>query len=163
MGFSVSVFRMLNDYAQQRILAIARIANNSKQALGYFRLAIGLFYLSQIMVDKEIDFDPLHRQYNQFINRNIGSGHSITSVLQFMSGERVMAVVHSERFMNAFMDNFGIPFHHIPLMLLVNLEVSKNISKISIEGPLHRWIVEQNAKIASLQRRLDDDQCSEGR
>jgi len=148
---------MLDDYAQQRILAIAKIASNSKQALGYFRLAIGLFYLSQIMVDKEIDFDPLHRQYNQFINNSIGAGHSITSVLQFMSGERVMSVVHSERFMNAFMDNFGLPFHHIPLMLLVNLEVSKNISKISIEGPLHRWIADQQARITRMQSSIGKD------
>lgn len=151
IGFYVQVTSMLDDYAQQRILAIARIANNSKQALGYFRLAVGLFYLSQIMVDREIDFDSLHRQYNQFINTHIGAGHSITSVLQFMSGERVMAVVHSERFMNAFMDHFGIPFHHIPLMLLVNLEVSKNISKISVEGPLHRWILDQQARITKMQ------------
>ncbi|MES2831617.1 MAG: hypothetical protein V4695_06470 [Pseudomonadota bacterium] len=153
--FYAQVTGMLDDYAQQRILAIAKIANNSKQALGYFRLAVGLFYLSQIMVDKEIDFDPLHRQYNQFINSSIGAGHSITSILQFMSGERVMAVVHSERFMHAFMDNFGIPFHHIPLMLLVNLEVSKNISKIGIEGPLHRWIVDQQARISRVQHSVN--------
>ena len=139
---------MLDDYAQQRILTVTRTANNSRQALGYFRLAVGLFYLSEIMVDREIDFDALHRQYNRFIGDQIGTGHSITSVLQFMSGEKVMAVIHSDRFMNAFMDNFGIPFHHIPLMLLVNLEVSKKISKVSIDGPLHRWIRSQQERIA---------------
>ncbi len=138
---------MLDDYAQQRILTVTRTANNSRQALGYFRLAVGLFYLSEIMVDREIDFDALHRQYNRFIGDQIGTGHSITSVLQFMSGEKVMAVIHSDRFMNAFMDNFGIPFHHIPLMLLVNLEVSKKISRISIDGPLHRWIRAQQERI----------------
>lgn len=142
---------MLDDYAQQRILTISKVANNSRQALGYFRLAVGLFYLSEIMVDREIDFDALHKQYNRFISDSIGAGHSITSVLQFMSGEKVMAIVHSERFMNAFMDNFGVPFHHIPLMLLVNLEVSKKISKVGIEGPLHRWILEQQARIANQQ------------
>lgn len=145
---------MLDDTAQQRILAVAKTGNNSKQALGYFRLAVGLFYLSEIMVDREIDFDALHRQYNRFIGENIGVGHSITSVLQFMSGEKVMAIVHSERFMHAFMDNFGVPFHHIPLMLLVNLEVSKNISKLPMEGPLHRWIVEQQERIAQPQTEL---------
>ena len=142
---------MLDVTAQQRILTIARTANNSRQALGYFRLAVGLFYLSEIMVDREIDFDGLHRQYNHFIGESIGTGHSITSVLQFMSGEKVMAIVHSERFMNTFMDNFGVPFHHIPLMLLVNLEVSKKISKVGIEGPLHRWILDQQARMTRTQ------------
>ena len=142
---------MLDDTAQQRILTVARTGNNSKQALGYFRLAVGLFYLSEIMVDREIDFDALHKQYNRFIGEHIGVGHSITSVLQFMSGEKVMAVVHSERFMHAFMDNFGVPFHHIPLMLLVNLEVSKKISKVPLDGPLHRWILEQQERIAQHQ------------
>ena len=142
---------MLDETAQQRILAVAKNGNNSKQATGYFRLAVGLFYLSEIMVDKEIDFDALHKQYNRFIGEQIGVGHSITSVLQFMSGEKVMAVVHSERFMNAFMDNFGVPFHHIPLMLLVNLEVSKKISKVAIDGPLHRWILEQQDRLAQHQ------------
>lgn len=142
---------MLDDYAQQRILTIAKTANNSRQALGYFRLAVGLFYLSEIMVDREIDFDSLHRQYNRFISDTIGTGHSITSVLQFMSGEKIMAIIHSERFMNAFMDHFGIPFHHIPLMLLVNLEVSKKISQIGIDGPLHRWIMEQQARLSKQQ------------
>lgn len=143
---------MLDDTAQQRILTIAKTGNNSRQAMGYFRLAVGLCYLSEIMVDKEIDFDAVHQRYNRFITESIGAGHSITSVLQYMSGEKVMAVVHSERFMNAFMDNFGVPFHHIPLMLLVNLEVSKKISKIGIEGPLHRWILEQQEKIARHQQ-----------
>ena len=145
---------MLDDTAQQRVLTVARTGNNSKQALGYFRLAVGLFYLSEIMVDREIDFDTLHKQYNRFIGENIGVGHSITSVLQFMSGEKVMAIVHSERFMHAFMDNFGVPFHHIPLMLLVNLEVSKNISKVPMQGPLHRWILEQQERIAQPQMGL---------
>ena len=138
---------MLDSTAQQRILTITRSGNNSKQALGYFRLAIGLFYLSEIMVDKEIDFDAVHVQYNRFISDSIGAGHSITSILQFMSGEKVMAIIHSERFMHAFMDHFGIPFHHIPLMLLVNLEVSKKISGIGIDGPLHRWILAQQSKM----------------
>ena len=142
---------MLDDTAQQRILTVAKTANNSKQGLGYFRLAVGLFYLSEIMVDREIDFDALHKQYNRFIGDTIGVGHSITSVLQFMSGEKVMAIVHSERFMHAFMDNFGVPFHHIPLMLLVNLEVSKKISKVPIDGPLHRWILQQQQRIAQHQ------------
>ena len=143
---------MLDDHAQQRILTVSKMANNSRQALGYFRLAVGLFYLSEIMVDREIDFDGLNRQYNRFISDTIGIGHSITSVLQFMSGEKVMAVIHSDRFMHAFMDNFGVPFHHIPLMLQVNLEVSKKISKISMAGPLHRWIVEQQATIDGHQQ-----------
>jgi hypothetical protein len=147
---------MLDATAQQRILTIAQTANNRRQALGYFRVAVGLFYLSEIMVDREIDFDILHKQYNQFISASIGTGHSITSVLQFMSGEKVMAIVHSERFMNAFMDNFGVPFHHIPLMLLVNLEVSKKISKVGIDGPLHRWILEQQARIAAQQQALQE-------
>ena len=145
---------MLDDHAQQRIITVTRIANNSRQALGYFRLAVGLFYLSEIMVDREIDFNVLHRQYNRFIGDHIGSGHSITSVLQFMSGEKVMAVIHSERFMHAFMDNFGVPFHHIPLMLLVNLEVSKKISRVGIDGPLHRWIREQQERIDRHQQAL---------
>lgn len=147
---------MLDDYAQQRILRIAKIGNNTRQALGYFRLAVGLFYLSEIMVDKEIDFDTLHKQYNRFITDSIGVGHSITSVLQFMSGEKVMAVVHSERFMHAFMDNFGIPFHHIPLMLLVNLEVSKKISKLDVGGPLYRWIGDQQELIEKQRLALTD-------
>jgi hypothetical protein len=58
--------------------------------------------------------------------------------------------------MNAFMDNFGVPFHHIPLMLLVNLEVSKKISKVGIDGPLHRWILEQQARIAAQQQALQE-------
>jgi hypothetical protein len=156
IGLSARRFGMLDDYAQQRILTVTRTANNSRQALGYFRLAVGLFYLSEIMVDREIDFDLLHRQYNRFITDQIGSGHSITSVLQFMSGEKVMAVIYSDRFMHAFMDNFGVPFHHIPLMLLVNLEVSKKISRVSIDGPLRRWIREQQDRIEGHQKTLAD-------
>ena len=149
---------MLDDTAQQRLLTIAKTANNSRQALGYFRLAIGLFYLNEIMVDREIDFDALHRHYNRFIREAIGAGHSITSVLQFMSGEKVMAVVHSDTFMHAFMDHFGVPFHHIPLMLLVNLEVSKKISKIDVDGPLHRWILDQQARVTGPQAAAIPDQ-----
>lgn len=137
---------LMDSVIKEKILAVARCGQTSVEATGYFRVALGLYYLAGLMTDNKLDFKSIDRDYNKFIYQSIGRGHSITSVLQFMSGEKVVRIIDSRRFMNAFGDYCpDVPLDLIPFLLSLNLGVAKNISGIQVEGPVADWIERQKA------------------
>jgi hypothetical protein len=93
------------------------------------------------MTEDTIDFKKVDREFNRFIYHTVGTGHTITSILQFMSGRNVLSVLQSPRFMAAFAESCpDVPPDSIPFLLELNLGVAKNISQLAVEGPLHDWL-----------------------
>lgn len=138
---------------KEKVLAVMRLARTRQESTDWFRVGLGLYYLAGLMTSEAIDFKKVDREYNRFIYHTIGGGHSITSVLQFMSGDKVMPVVQSERFMAAFVECCpDVPADTIPFLLSLNLGVAKNISKLEVTGPLHEWIERQQALLAQAQQ-----------
>ena len=134
----------MDSVVKQNILALTRCGHGAVEATAWFRVALGLHYLAGLMTPEPIDFKKVDRDFNRFIYHSIGKGHSITSVLQFMSGEKVVAVVDSPRFMAAFAQHCPqVPADTIAFLLSLNLGVAKNISKVDIGGPLLDWIERQ--------------------
>ena len=132
---------MLDRNVQSKVTAVARCAGNRPQAVNFFRVAIGLMYLDSIMTERKLDFKKIDRDYNQFIYRSIGGGHSITSILQYMSGAKVLPVLESETFLQAFAQHCDeVPLNKVPILLSVNLGVAKDISGLSCEGPVRDWL-----------------------
>ncbi|MCM1511854.1 MAG: hypothetical protein NC112_01860 [Oxalobacter formigenes] len=143
--YSYYSYLLLDDTIKQKLTHICMYGNNREQAVGFFRLATGLYYLSRIMVEDELDFKAIDKNFNRFIFQVIGRGHSITSVLQYMSSKKVLWVLESRAFLNLFLDQFpDIPFSKILIMLTVNLSVSKKISGLPVTGPLRDWLLKQN-------------------
>ena len=129
---------------KDNILAVMRQGRTRAESTDWFRVAVGLYYLANLMTKETIDFKTVDREFNRFIYHTIGGGHTITSVLQFMSGKDVLPVVQSERFMAAFAASCTeVPPESIPFLLELNLGVAKNISKLDVEGPLHDWLEAQ--------------------
>jgi hypothetical protein len=133
--------KVISTEVRERILDIARQGKTSDQATGYFRVALGLYYLDGVMVEEELDFKAIDRNVNKFIYQSIGKGHSITSILQYMSGKEVVKVLESRDFLNLFASRFPeIPMQKIPLLMSVNLKVAKKISGLPNEGAVKDWI-----------------------
>jgi len=129
---------------RDKVLAVMRSGTNKSEATGFFRVAVGLYYLAGLMTKETLDFKHIDRDYNRFIYQSIGKGHSITSILQFMSGEKVVEVIASARFTDAFARHcVEVPLDTIPFLLGLNLGVAKDISKIDVRGPLADWIERQ--------------------
>ncbi len=136
---------------QQKVLAVTRAARNREESVAWFRVTLGLYYLAGLMTSDTIDFKQVDREYNRFIYHSIGGGHSIASALQFMSGEKVVAVVDSPRFVKAFAEHCReIPVDTIGFLLSLNLGVAKDISKLDIGGPVLDWI-ERQKELAAAQ------------
>jgi hypothetical protein len=126
---------------KDRILAVTRQGRTREEATDWFRVAVGLYYLAGLMTRETIDFKRLDGEYNRFIYQSIGSGHTITSILQFMSGKKVLPVLESGRFMASFGEHFSeVPPESIPFLVELNLGVAKDISKIDVAGPVHDWL-----------------------
>jgi hypothetical protein len=126
---------------KDNILAVTRQGRTRAESTDWFRVAVGLYYLANLMTKEAIDFKTVDRDFNRFVYHTIGGGHTITSILQFMSGKSVLPVVQSERFMTAFTSTCtDVPPDSIPFLLELNLGVAKNISKLDVEGPLHDWL-----------------------
>ena len=126
---------------KDKILAVTRQGRTRVEATDWFRVATGLYYLAGLMTKEAIDFAKVDRDYNRFIYQSIGGGHTITSVLQFMSGEKVVATLQSARFMAVFGESCPeVPKDSIPFLLELNLGVAKNISKLEVAGPVHDWL-----------------------
>ncbi|MEA5098874.1 MAG: hypothetical protein VB032_10125 [Burkholderiaceae bacterium] len=137
---------ILDDSARERILAVTIHGNNKAQSIGFFRVATGLYYLSKIMVENELDFKSIDKRFNRFIFDAIGRGHSITSILQYLGSKKVLWVLNSKSFMATFLHYFpDIPFSKIQILLSVNLTVSKKMSKIPVDGPLKEWLLQQSS------------------
>lgn len=131
---------------EDKILALTRQGRTRDEATDWFRVACGLYYLAGLMTEETIDFKTVDRAWNRFIYRSIGTGHTITSVLQFMSGARVLPVLRSARFMALFAETCTeVPPDSIPFLLELNLGVAKNISKLDVGGPLHDWLEARKA------------------
>jgi hypothetical protein len=136
----------MNKVIQDKLLALMREGRNRLESTDWFRVGLGLFYLAGLMTKETIDFKKVDREFNRFIYHTLGKGHSIASVLQFMSGEKVMPTVSSERFMDAFRRHCPeVPPESIPFLLELNLGVAKNISGLDPAGPLAEWIARQKA------------------
>lgn len=134
----------LDPATQEKILAVTRSGVDRDEATGFFRVALGLHYLSGLMTKEKLDFAALDREYNRFIYHAIGKGHSITSILQYMSGEKVIRVVDSPRFLKAFGECCNdVPVQNIPFLLGLNLGVAKDLSGIDVRGAVADWIEKQ--------------------
>jgi len=134
----------LDTALQEKILAVTRCGLTASESSGFFRTAIGLYYLAGLMTKEQLDFKALDKEFNRFIYRTIGPGHSITSILQFMSGAKVVPVVDSPRFVRAMGDYFPeVPVDSIPFLLGLNLGVAKDISRIDARGPVADWLEKQ--------------------
>ena len=144
---------------KDNILAVMRQGRTRAESTDWFRVAVGLYYLANLMTKETIDFKTVDREFNRFIYHTIGGGHTITSVLQFMSGKDVLPVVQSERFMTAFTTTCtDVPPDSIPFLLELNLGVAKNISKLEVEGPVHDWLESQKRA----QETREDGAAGEG-
>ena len=136
---------ILDDATKEKLIAVMMYGNNKKQAIGFFRSAIGLYYLSKIMVEDELDFKAIDKAFNKFIFDVIGRGHSITSVLQYLSSKKVLWVLDSRSFVATFLNYFPeISFSKMQILLTVNLNVSKKISKLTVDGVLRDWLIRQS-------------------
>jgi hypothetical protein len=142
----------MNDVIKDKVLAVTRLGRTRAEATDWFRVTLGLYYLAGLMTNEALDFKALDRDYNRFIYHSVGAGHSITSVLQFMSGVKVLPVVQSARFMQAFAECCpDIPPDTIPFLLSLNLGVAKNISRLDVDGPVQAWIERQQATVQQSQ------------
>ncbi|KQZ42260.1 hypothetical protein [Duganella sp. Root1480D1] len=129
---------------QEKILTVTRCGLTASESTGFFRTALGLYYLASLMTKEELDFKALDKAFNRFVYRSIGGGHSMTSILQFMSGAKVVEVLESPRFMRAMADYLPeVPVDSIPFLLGLNLGVAKDISKIDARGPVADWLEKQ--------------------
>lgn len=136
--------RPMESVNKDNILAVARLGRTAAESTDWLRVALGLVYLAGLMTPETIDFKQVDREYNRFLYQALGKGHSIASVLQFMSGRKVVAVIDSPRFMDAFAAHCTqVRRDDIPFLLSLNLGVAKNISKIDIAGPVLDWIERQ--------------------
>lgn len=147
---------ILDDDARDKILAVTMHGNNKEQSIGFFRVATGLYYLSKIMVESELDFKAIDKKFNRFIFETIGRGHSITSILQYLGSKKVLWVLDSKSFLTTFLHYFPeIQFSKIQILLSVNLTVSKKISAITVDGPLKDWLLKQSG--ADNQKPTEDN------
>jgi len=136
---------------KDKILAVTRQGRTRAESTDWFRVTVGLYYLAGLMTKETIDFKTVDRDFNRFIYHTLGGGHTITSVLQFMSGKNVLPVVQSERFIAAFTAACtDVPPDSIPFLLELNLGVAKDISKLEVTGPVHDWL--QAQKLAQKTR-----------
>jgi hypothetical protein len=129
---------------KEKVLAVMQYGVDRDESTGFFRVALGLYYLAGLMTKETLDFAELDADFNRFIYHAIGRGHSITSILQYMSGEKVVRVVESKRFLKAFAEHCDeVPVENIPFLLGLNLGVAKDISKIDVRGPVADYIERQ--------------------
>ncbi|MBB5608328.1 MULTISPECIES: hypothetical protein [unclassified Janthinobacterium] len=139
----------IDQATQDKVLAVARAGMTSAEAIGFLRVSLGLYYLAGLMRQEEIDFKQVDARYNRFIYHSLGGGHSIASVLQFMSGEKVLRVLQSERFLAAFAEHCpDIPIDSISFLISLNLGVAKSLSGLDAVGPVVDWIEQEKARTA---------------
>ncbi len=57
----------MDEAMQERVLAVARAGMTSAEAIGFFRVALGLYYLAGLMTKETLDFKQIDAEYNRFI------------------------------------------------------------------------------------------------
>ncbi|RZA35982.1 MAG: hypothetical protein EOP92_07775 [Lysobacteraceae bacterium] len=136
----------MNKLIQDKLLALMREGRDRVESTDWLRVSLGLYYLAALMTEETIDFKKVDREFNRFLYHTLGKGHTITSVLQYMSGAKVMPTIESARFMDAFRCHCPeVPAESIPFLLELNLGVAKNISGLDASGPLADWIARSKA------------------
>lgn len=141
--------RSIDQATQDKVMAVGRAGMTSPEAIGFFRVSLGLYYLAGLMTKEELDFKKIDAQYNRFIYHTLGGGHSISSLLQFMSGVKVLKVLESPRFLAAFARHCtDIPVDSIHFLISLNLGVAKNLSGLDAVGPVVDWIEKEKARIS---------------
>ena len=127
--------RTIDQAMQDKVLAVARAGMTSAEAIGFFRVSLGLYYLAGLMTEEALDFKQIDAKYNRFIYHSLGGGHSIASVLQ------------SERFRAAFTEYCpDIPVDSISFLISLNLGVAKSLSGLDAVGPVVDWIEQEKAR-----------------
>ena len=140
--------RDLDQAMKDKVMAVGRAGMTSPEAIGFFRVSLGLYYLAGLMTKEELDFKKIDAMYNRFIYHTLGGGHSISSLLQFMSGVKVLKVLESPRFLAAFARHCtDIPVDSIHFLISLNLGVAKNLSGLDAVGPVVDWIEREKARI----------------
>ena len=131
----------MDSITQEKLLILMREGRSRAESTDWFRVGLGLVYLAGLMTKEAIDFKTVDREFNRFIYHTLGKGHTITSVLQFMSGAKVMPTLESARFLDAFKRHCpGVSLVSVPFLMELNLGVAKNISGLEPDGPLADWI-----------------------
>ena len=139
----------MNPATHDRLLLLMREGRSRTESTDWYRVALGLVYLAGLMTQESLDFKAVDRAFNRQIYHTLGRGHTITSVLQFMSGAKVMPTLESERFLDALARHCPeVPLESLPFLLELNLGVAKNISGLEPEGPLADWIARKKAALA---------------
>jgi hypothetical protein len=134
---------------KDKILVVTRQGRTRAEATDWFRVATGLYYLAGLMTKETLDFKKVDREWNRFIYQSVGGGHTITSILQFMSGKSVLPVLESKRFMAIFAATCDeVPPESIPFLMELNLGVAKDISRLAHAGPVHDWLQQAKARAA---------------
>ena len=127
--------RTIDQAMQDKVLAVARAGMTSAEAIGFFRVSLGLYYLAGLMTEEALDFKQIDAKYNRFIYHSLGGGHNIASVLQ------------SERFRAAFTEYCpDIPVDSISFLISLNLGVAKSLSGLDAVGPVVDWIEQEKAR-----------------
>lgn len=140
--------RSIDQATQDKVMAVGRAGMTSPEAIGFFRVSLGLYYLAGLMTKEALDFKKIDAQYNRFIYHTLGGGHSISSLLQYMSGVKVLKVLESPRFLAAFARHCtDIPVDSIHFLISLNLGVAKNLSGLDAVGPVVDWIEKEKARI----------------
>ena len=71
----------------------------------------------------------------------------VRSVLQFMSGEKVLRVLESPRFLAAFATHCpDVPIDSMFFLISLNLGVAKSLSGLDAVGPVVDWIEKEKAR-----------------
>lgn len=55
-------------------IAVARAGMTSAEAIGFFRVSLGLYYLAGLMTEETLDFKQIDAKYNRFIYHSLGGG-----------------------------------------------------------------------------------------
>ena len=69
--------RNIDEAMQEKVLAVARAGMTSAEAIGFFRVSLGLYYLAGLMTQEELDFKKIDAKYNRFIYHTLGGGGSV--------------------------------------------------------------------------------------
>ena len=68
--------RTIDQAMQDKVLAVARAGMTSAEAIGFFRVSLGLYYLAGLMTEETLDFKQIDAKYNRFIYHSIAVSYT---------------------------------------------------------------------------------------